>query len=478
MDNVVRVTLRDVLNIRVETDDDEYIKLLRGCFTYYVPNFRFTPQYKSGGWNGKTCMIRSDNSMPYGLLTELLRVNKKEFPRITTIVENDVKALFQGEQLKVKQNLSLKPYPYQMDCIQKALKYTRGVVRSSVASGKSCIISYVIKTVMENDIVEHTILVVPNKSLVEQFYNDMNEYGMSKWWSIGRVYTKYKEWDRDIVISTWQSLIRNKDKLKNYDCVIVDECHLVTGFSLSKILVNASRAKYRLGFTGTLHSDKLDILNTCSYLGPIIADYSSNELAEMGYVAKCTVNIVNIEYAQDYNGTYDEVKDAVFTNSYRLNVAKTIINKLDHNVLILVGKVEKEGDFLKEWLKDVISKEIVFISGRDSVDVREKWRKECMVRKDIALIATYPLFSQGINIPNLQYVMFGSPFMSKIRVLQSIGRALRKHADKKKGAFIYDIFDHTKFLEKHGNTRYRYYGSEGFEIKEVMLEEGDSIILD
>lgn len=267
------------------------------------------------------------------------------------------------------------------------------------------------------------------------------------------------------------------EKNNNYiaNNIVISNCHGCSAYRLKEILVKASKATYRLGFTGTLHASKLDNLNVMSFLGPVIAEYSSGELADKGYISKCTVNIINMEYENNFEGTYNEVKDAVFTNGYRLNVLKTIINKLDHNILLLVGKVEKEGDYLKEWLKGVVNKEIVFLSGRDDVNEREKWRKECMNRKDIALIATYQIFAQGINIPNLKYVVFASPFMSKIRVLQSIGRALRKHSDKKNGAIIYDLHDHTKYLTKHGNVRFRYYGIEGFDTNEIVLKEGEVI---
>jgi len=473
MDNVAKVIRKDLLNIQIQTDDYDYLNLLKKHFTFLVDGYHFMPQYRSGGWDGRTCLIRGDNSMPYGLLVELIRVNEKEFPRVTLVIDDDVKEIFKGPKLKVKEDLSLKPYPYQMECIQKSLNFTKGIIRSATASGKSLIISYIVKTLLENKKSKQCIIIVPNKSLVEQFYGDMNEYGMP--YTVGKVYQGHKEWDRDIVIATWQTLMRNNNMLRNYDCVIVDECHGVKSHQLKKILINATKANYRLGFTGTLHPGKLDFLNTYAYLGPVIADYSSGELANGGYISKCTVKVINIEYQEEFTGTYDEVKDSVFTNNYRLSVIKSIINSLDHNVLLLTGKVEKEGDYLKNWLQGVIDKEIVFLSGRDKVEEREKWRIECMKRKDIALIATYSIFSQGINIPNLKYIILVAPFKSKIRVLQSIGRALRKYSNKKKGAIIYDIHDNTKYLKSHGNIRFRYYASEGFEVEETLLEEGNRI---
>ena len=92
--------------------------------------------------------------------------------------------------------------------------------------------------------------------------------------------------------------------------------------------------------------------------------------------------------------------------------------------------------------------------------------------RNIALIATYGIYQQGVNIPNLKYIVLASPFKSKIRVLQSIGRSLRVHADKEDGAYIFDIHDHTKFFDKHGDMRYRFYDSEKFNIDEYLFEEG------
>jgi superfamily II DNA or RNA helicase len=475
MDNIVNIIKGDQLHIQIQSDDEDYIKLLKKEFTYLVDGYNWMSAYKSGGWDGKICLIKNNGFLPYGLLTELIRINKISFPRVILRIDDSVKSLFKGSSLKIKQNLSLKPYPYQKDCIIKSLQYTKGIIRSATASGKSLIIAYILKTLLENKKAKQCIIIVPNKSLVEQFYNDMKEYDMK--YSVGKVHAKAKEWDKDIVVSTWQTLIKNTSKLKLYNCIICDECHSVKALSLKKILVKSINADYRLGFTGTLHAGKLDNLNTQSYLGPVIANYSSGFLAEKGYISKCNVKVINIEYQEVLEGTYDEVKDLVFTNQYRLNVIKKVVNKLDHNVLILVGKVEKEGDYLKNWLQGVTKKEIVFLSGRDSIEEREKWRKACLKRKDIILIATYGIFAQGINIPNLKYIVFGSPFKSKIRVLQSIGRALRKHANKKEGAVIYDIHDHTKYLGKHGNVRFRYYGVEGFETDEIVLEEGNQIEL-
>lgn len=477
---MVEVKLLTNMTIQLVTEDVDYLCQMRDHFTKYVPGFQFMPAYRSGRWPGKVCLIdKFNNSMPYGLLFDLIRIHKKHFPRNRLVIYPEVKSLFKGTKFQVKENLSLKPYPYQKDCINACFQYKKGIIRSATSSGKSLVITYIVKTLLEKKKsgVNKVIIIVPSKQLVEQFYSDMLGYGIKEE-LLGRVYQKYKHWNKPIVIATWQTLMKNHDKLVNYDCIIKDEVHGSKAHEVKEILSKATRASYRFGFTGTLHSDELDNWNTKAYLGPIIREYPSGFLAEEGYISKCNVKMLNIEYQQEeWEGTYNDVKDEVFANEFRLNLISKLVDLLDHNTLLLVGKVEKEGELLRDYLKLVLKKEVIFLSGRDSLELRESWREKFKDRRDIILIATYGIFAQGINIPNLKYLILAAPFKSKIRVLQSIGRTLRKHSNKEDGAVIFDIVDKTKFFEKYGIIRIRYYDSEGFDVEESVFIEGDEINL-
>jgi len=470
----VKLTLFDPQTIQIQTEDMDYYDMMRDEFTRYVPGFRFVPAYKTGRWNGKICLIQEfRRTFPYGILMDYIRVHKEHFPRNPLKVDKEVLDLFRGPMVEINYNLTLYPRPYQVDCIEAALKHTKGIIRSATASGKSLVITYIIKTLLESKLIEKAIIIVPSLSLITQFRNDMVEYGF-KDEHIGEVWAERKQWDKSIVISTWQSLSRNAERMSEFGAVIVDETHGAKAHELKKILGQASNAKYRLGFTGTMPVNALDKWNTKALLGPIIRDYPAGLLAEQGYISKCTVNMLNVNYVQEYKGEYNDVRDAVFQNKFRKQLIGMLAKKLDHNVLLLVDKVAKEGEVLEKYLKEKTNKTVVFISGRDSVAVREKWRKECIVKKDIILIATYGIFQQGINIPNLKYIILASAFKAKIRVLQSIGRALRKHADKEEGALIYDICDQTKFFDKYSKLRLRYYDSEKFGIKEYKYSESSN----
>lgn len=263
-------------------------------------------------------------------------------------------------------------------------------------------------------------------------------------------------------------IIRRNNKVS-----ITGNCHQVKAHELKKIF-SKSPAKYRLGFTGTMPNDELEILQTKSFLGPVLRDYPSGLLGEQGYIAKCNVNILNIDYPLGIEADYyPDVKRKTFENKFRMKLIKDIVNNLDHNVLLLVG-YKREGRQLLNYLGNYTKRKTIFLSGDDDVDFREKWRKKMITEKNMALVATYGIFQQGINIPNLKYLILAAPFKSKIRVLQSIGRALRAHEDKTDGAFIFDIVDNVKYLRRHGDERYAFYESEGFNIKEVNLNDKES----
>jgi len=461
------LTLEKNYKIRIKCDHHDYLKDMSDEFAMPVKNYWFMGKFKAGMWDGKTHFITEAGLMPYGLILDFMKVHKKLYPEITLVPDNGVKSIFKGHEMDIKYDLSLQPRPYQQEAIEICLKYAKGIIRSATASGKSLVISYLIKNLLANRKttgVTKALIIVPSTSLVEQFTDDMIEYGLPES-LLGKVYTGHKDWDKHIVITTWQSLKNNHDKLSMFHCVIGDECHQVAAAELKKIFSKV-KAHYRVGFTGTLPDDETNLFNIKSYLGPVLKEYPSGLLAEQGYISKCKVNVLSILYDSIKNDTYKEIKDEVFNSKKRLDIIAKIVNNTDENILLLVSYIA-EGDKLVKLLNRRTKKKVIFLSGKDKTEVREEWRKKMVKHKNIALIATYGIFQQGINIPNLKYAMLASPSKSKIRVLQSIGRTLRLHDNKKDGAVIFDIIDQVKFLGKHGEKRLAYYENEGFEINMV-----------
>ena len=475
---MVEFILKDPLHVQIETENWDYLRSVKDHLSYYVDGYKFMPLYRCGQWDGKTSLFNSvDRTIPYGLMLELLKFHKKEWYDLPYTLSDDVKRLFVGNKPEYEKNLTFEPYEYQDDCISTCLKTSKGIIRSATASGKSLMISYLTKGLWENNAIENAIIIVPSIGLVTQFYGDMEEYGLDMS-LIGRVGDDWREWDKEIVISTWQSLNNVPEKMERMDLVIVDETHGCKAKVLCELLKQSPKAKYRYGFTGTMPSSVLEQMQVQSYLGPVLREYGSVELAKLGYVAECKINMVYVNYKTKppSKSTYNEVKDIVFNNPFRLGIIKNIILKTDGNILLLVGKVEDEGEVLKQLLQDdpLFDKfDVEFLSGRDSGDEREKWRKYMDTSNNTILIATYGIFQQGINIKSLSNLILVSPFKSKIRVLQSIGRTLRLHADKKNGAVIWDVCDNVKHLDKHAAARLKHYSIEGFDVIDKIMTEGD-----
>lgn len=468
----------DNLHLQIEASR-EVLFALKEYFGEYKNGFMFNPKYKSGVWDGKIYLFSPyDRLLPYGLMAEFLNFKKKNFPYEDLSIDDDVKTFFaQDTSFDNFELLPCEPWdyrPYQDKCIRKAMSYKRCIIRAATSAGKSYIISGIIKNLLSENKISSAIIIVPTSSLVEQFYKDIVDYGFFKE-DVGRVYSKHSAWEKKIVVSTWQSLKNHLSNIKRFDCVVVDECHGSRADVMRNIL-KESNAEYRIGCTGTMPDERLDELQIKSYLGPVVVDVSASELADLGYISNMHVIMYNITCNMKYHKEYNIAKDQIFNNPFRLNVVRNIVTQCKDTVLLLVGKVETEGEVLKKYLLDMgvcDDEHIVFISGDMDTSLREEWRQNIIKNNEekYIVIATYGTFSTGINIPNLSNLIFVSPFKSKIRVLQSIGRILRKHAAKS-GAIVYDLVDHgNKWFPKYGDIRLRYYDKEKFEVIEKELKE-------
>lgn len=465
-----QLSLEKNLKIRIRSNHHDYLKNMKEEFAYHVKNYYFMGKFKAGFWDGKIHFITEAGLIPYGLLPIFLKKSKKLYPEIKIEVNDEIRNLFKGPEIDIKYDLKYPPYPYQKDCIEACIKYTKGIIQSATASGKSIVISYIIKNLLVNRKitgVKKCLIIVPSIGLTRQFKKDMSDYGIPEN-LIGEIHSESKEWDKHIIISTWQSLINNYDKLNQFHCTIVDETHKAKAHELKKIL-SKCKCKYRFGFTGTTPPHITDMYNIQSFIGPVLRTYSSGFLADKGYISKCNVKRIIISYPDDIiRYDYKGIKDECFNNRRRLDLIARTVNDIDDSILLLVSYID-EGEKLVNLLNRRTDNEVMFLSGKDNVDIREEYRQKIIKGEKISLIATYQIFEAGVNIPNLKHLILASPTKSKIRTLQSIGRALRKHKSKEDGAYIYDLIDEVKYLGKHGNIRHEYYKKEGFKIENIEL---------
>jgi superfamily II DNA or RNA helicase len=169
--------------------------------------------------------------------------------------------------------------------------------------------------------------------------------------------------------------------------------------------------------------------------------------------------------------SYQDEMKYLISHEGRNRFIKNLTLSLNGNVLLLFQYVDDHGKLLyNSILDEAKDRKVFFIHGGVKGDERDSVRAIVEKETDAIIVASYGTFSTGVNIRNLHSVVFASPSKSKIRNLQSIGRALRT-SETKDSAVLYDIADdltHKKrmnFTLKHLVERIKIYNDEKFKFK-------------
>ena len=311
-----------------------------------------------------------------------------------------------------------------------------------------------------------TIVIVPNKNLIRQTYDDYINLGLDA----GVFYGDRKEFGHKHTIVTWQSLnvllkASKKDNLgttieefiDGVICVMVDECHGLKADVLTAILTGCmSNIPIRWGFTGTEPEEKMNQYSLLVSIGPIINRISASELQEAGILSNCHVKIKQLVDFVEYK-TYQEELRYLLDNEERLKYISSMIEEysLDGNTLVLVDRVAA-GKALAECIDGA-----VFVSGATKADDRKDEYDSIATGDNQVLVATYGVAAVGINIVRLHNVVLVEPGKSFIRVIQSIGRGLRKGFEKD-FVQIYDITSTCKFAKRHLLARKKFYAKANY----------------
>ena len=487
MQNIIVDKLNDVY-IRIDADAS-IRRELSDYFSFEVPGYKFTPQFRNRVWDGKIRLFSYATGQMYVGLYPYLKdwCNKKSVHIVESsdiLTHSNVTAA-DIEGMIEEYDLSIKPRDYQIEAYKFAIEHERGMVISPTASGKSLII-YMLCRHYLNMINNNILIIVPTTSLVEQLYKDFKDYGYDVEKHVSRKYHGYDiDEDKRIVISTWQSLYKMPKKFfEDYGAVIGDEAHLFKAVSLTKIMTKLTDCKYRIGLTGTLDNSKTHKLVLQGLFGSVNKVVSTTELIERKQLADLKIMCLNLKYPESeakkvYGVKYFEELEYLTQNTSRNKYIRNLALALKGNTLLLFQLVEKHGEILFNLIKEKADpkRKVFFVYGGTETDDREKIRAITEKSDNAIIVASFGTFSTGINIRNLHNIVFSSPTKSPIRVLQSIGRGLRV-GDKKDSATVYDISDDLTYKDKknftltHFMERVGIYNREGFnyEIHTVDLK--------
>ena len=479
------ISKKNEVYIKLQDVEPSVAAELNDFFTFEVPGFKYMPAYRNKMWDGKIRLYNIVTGeiymglLPYieeylqnnGELYELedgLR-NEREVAR--SVVQGFVRGLrptLNGKRIKIRD--------YQIDAITHAIATNRSLLISPTASGKSLIIYCVVRYYQMMEL--KTLILVPTTSLVEQMYKDFEDYGWSSGTYCQKIYQGYdRKVEKDVVISTWQSIHRMpRAYFRQFGAVFGDEAHLFKAKSLTGIMTKLDHCKYRFGLTGTLDGTQTHRLVLEGLFGKAKYVVTTKELIDNKTLSELKINCIVLKYPDDdiqitKDFDYHEELEYIVTKTERNNFLCELVGHCNGNTLALFQFVEKHGEPLYKLIEDKYKdRKVFFVYGGVDTDTREQIREIVENEKNSIIVASYGTFSTGINIRNINNIVFSSPSKSKIRVLQSIGRGLRR-GNKGQSLTVFDISDDLSFFNRinftlrHFQQRLNIYKEQGFNYK-------------
>jgi len=480
----LRITKIDEVVVKIEADEEHIIREIKSYFTYKNPNADYIKKQlklKDIEWDGKIQLFDGrGNRFFIGILPRLLKWAKSKKYTVKSnfqLPKTDFSVLESYDFIQ-SLNIDKDKRDYQMIGFINAIRKHRCILKSPTASGKSLMIYYIIRKLLQSGM--KGVIIVPTVALVEQMFTDFEDYAQNDddfdvLENCHRIYSGHDKFLRkNVVITTWQSVHDLPKKYFNdFQFVIGDEAHEFTAKSLIKTMRKLSNAKYRIGTTGTVQSAEVHKLVLESLFGPIISLTTTKKLIERDILSQFEIVAMRINHPEVnrkacYRAAYPTEINYLIENDDRNRMLCNLARTLKGNTLMLFRFI-KHGKELLDQLGKVLppEREIYYISGETDVEIREQIRKALEGHSNAVLVASYGTFSRGSNVRNLTNLIFTSPIKSEIKTLQSIGRVLRKHENKTK-SYLWDIGDDLSYSSwnnhslNHFKERIKIYSSEQF----------------
>jgi superfamily II DNA or RNA helicase len=468
-----KIVIKDEVNIKIENLDLDARKALVKKFKYEDPTARFRPAYKLGRWDGTVSFFGLGGTTYLSMLPQVLEylesknyyIELEDLRDPTCLNFDQISEDFWGDQTWPKghrfagQPIRLRND--QVEVINKFLENPQCIQEIATGFGKTITTATLAKICEKYG---RTVTIVPNKSLVEQTEEDFVNCGLD----VGVYYGDRKNLDRTHTICTWQSLnilekgskefdgeerlARLTELLDNVNCVMVDEVHMAKAEVLKTLLTrNLAKAPIRWGLTGTVPKADHEFQSIRASLGEVVNRVAAHTLQESGVLSNCHVNIIQTAEWKEFGGYAEELKYLV-TDNTRMNYISNMIKGIAEtgNTLVLVNRIDS-GKALVEMNPDA-----VFVSGEVKTKDRKTEYDEIATSDKKIIVATYGVAAVGINIPRIFNLVLLEPGKSFVRVIQSIGRGIRK-ADDKDFVQIWDLTASTKYAKRHLTERKKFY---------------------
>ena len=463
------IIIKDEVNVKLDGLDLVTRRKLTNKFKYEIPGARFMPAVKLGRWDGTVSFFSQGGLTYVNLLEEIVPIleqnnytfdlddKRQAWDLKFEPVKEDTFSHVTWPQGHTMEGQPIVLRDHQVEVINNFINNPQCLQEVATAAGKTIITAALSKLIEPYG---RSIIIVPNKSLVTQTEEDYINMGLD----VGVYFGDRKEPGRTHTICTWQSLNILEKKRQNAEddlieefkrdvvCVIVDEVHQAKADVLRRLLTNVyGYVPIRWGLTGTVPKADYEFKSLHVSLGDVINRVSAAELQAKGLLAKCQIEILQLWDYVDYKN-YREEQTHLVTKQERINYIGRMVEQMRQsgNTLVLVDRV-KSGELLTEAIPDS-----VFVRGATKADERKEHYDDVKTSDDKVIVATYGVAAVGINLPRIFNLVLLEPGKSFVRVIQSIGRGIRKAQDKD-FVQVWDICSTAKFSKRHLTERKKFY---------------------
>jgi len=462
------IKIKDEVNIKLEGLDPGTRRKCSNKLKFFLPHAYHMPAYKLGRWDGTVRFCDVGGRTFLNLLDDILPVIMEEGYQVK--IDDDrqthnleftqVKEDYWGDAVwpagHIAEGQKIRLRDYQVDIVNKFIEHPQCLQEVATGAGKT-IITATLSSLVEQ--YGRSIVIVPNKDLVRQTFEDYENCGLD----VGVYFGDKKDIGKTHTICTWQSLNsllkRSKageaniqDFIEDVICVMVDEVHQAKADVLKDLLTGVfSNVPIRWGLTGTIPKSDWESASLRSSLGEVIHKLAAKELQDQGVLAKCHVNIVQTAETAEYGDYQSELK-FLLEDKKRMQYVANMIKDIakSGNTLVLTGRISN-GNMLQDLLDGS-----EFVQGSMKVVDRKDAYDEINQATNSITIATYGVAAVGINIPRIFNLVLLEPGKSFVRVIQSIGRGVRIAKDKD-FVNVWDVTSRCKFSRRHLTERKKYY---------------------
>jgi superfamily II DNA or RNA helicase len=274
---------------------------------------------------------------------------------------------------------------------------------------------------------------------------------------------------KDIVIGMLQSISMKDyepELFREFGFTIIDECHHIAAEVFSRALPKIN-SYYMLGLSAT--PNRADGLSKVfhHYLGPFIYKIMTRNDEQ-----KVRVHTI---YYSDNHPDYSREELTAFNKVCVPKMVTNIVNCGNRNLLIncLIKRLVADGRKIlvlsdrRDHLSCIYSMVYPYATVGYYMGGMKQKELDISAEKQV-ILGTYPMSSEGLNIPDLDTAIFTT---SKSSIEQSIGRIVRKVHDKQPYAF--DIVDDFSVFPRQYYKREKIYKKFKYELYETHIETNE-----